>query len=65
MVIEEITSIDGEFDDTESDSSADDGDTPAGPHVLPDKKESLDFFDVFFTNELASEIVIETNKQLW
>ena len=38
------------------------GNTPAGPHVPSDKKEPLDFFKLFFTNELVSEIVIETNN---
>ncbi|XP_035737648.1 piggyBac transposable element-derived protein 4-like isoform X2 [Vespa mandarinia] len=38
------------------------GDTPAGPHILLDKKEPLDFFKLFFTNELVNEIVTETNN---
>ncbi|CAK9809611.1 PiggyBac transposable element-derived protein 4 [Anthophora plagiata] len=38
------------------------GDTPAGPHVLPEIKEPLDFFKLFFTNELMNEIVNETNN---
>ncbi|CAK9810836.1 PiggyBac transposable element-derived protein 4 [Anthophora plagiata] len=38
------------------------GDTTAGPHVPPDKKEPLDFFELFVTNELVNEIVIETNN---
>ncbi|KAK2577922.1 hypothetical protein KPH14_011867 [Odynerus spinipes] len=38
------------------------GDTTAGPHVPPDKKEPLDFLKLFVTNELVNEIVIETNN---
>ncbi|XP_017795850.1 PREDICTED: piggyBac transposable element-derived protein 1-like [Habropoda laboriosa] len=38
------------------------GDTTAGPHAPPDKKEPLDFLKLFVTNKLANGIVIETNN---
>ncbi|XP_015433556.1 PREDICTED: piggyBac transposable element-derived protein 4-like [Dufourea novaeangliae] len=38
------------------------GNNPAGPHIFADTKEPLDFFKLFFTDELVNEVVTETNN---